>query len=129
MSSERFRWTLVDDFVTNLNNHCASMFIPGDCICADESISMWYGLGGEWINIGLSMYIVTDRKPDNGCEIQDAACGRSKIMIRLKLFKTGTEEDVDSILEDDNGILHGKKVLLGLILPWSNSDCVVCADF
>ena len=105
------------------------MFIPGDCICADESISRWCGLGGEWINIGLPMYVAIDHKADNGCKIQDAACGRSKIMIRLKLFKTGTEEDVDSILEDDNGILHGKKVLLGLILPWSNSDCVVCADF
>ena len=55
MSSERFRWTLVDDFVSNFNNHRAAMFIPGDCICADESISRWYGLGG-----GMDKYRLTD---------------------------------------------------------------------
>ena len=74
------------------------------------------------------MYIVIDCKPDNGCEIQDAACGRSKIMIRLKLFKTGTEEAAVSIAADDNGHLHGTKVLLSLILPWANSDLIVCVD-
>ena len=128
MSSESFRWKLVDDFVTNFNLHRATMFVPGDSICVDESISRWYGLGGEWINIGLPMYIAIERKPDNGCEIQDAACGRSKIMIRLKLVKTSTEEAADSIAEDDQGHLHGTKVLLNLILPWANSDRVVCAD-
>ena len=42
------------------------------------------------------MYVAIDRKPDNGCEIQDAYCGRSKIMITLKLVKTVTEEAVDT---------------------------------
>ena len=74
------------------------------------------------------MYVAIDRKHDNGCEIQDAACERSKIMIRLKLVKTGTEEAADSILEDDNGIFHGTKVFLSLIIPWANSDCIVCED-
>ena len=45
MSSESFRWKLVDDFVTNFNLHRATMFVPGDSICVDESISRWYGLG------------------------------------------------------------------------------------
>ena len=40
------------------------------------------------------MYVANDRKPDNGYKIQYAACGRSKIMIILKLVNTGTEEDV-----------------------------------
>ena len=104
------------------------MFIPGYCICADKSISRWYGLVGECINIGLPMYVATECKPNNGCEIQDAACGRSKIMIRLKLVKTDTEEATDSTLEDDNRILHGTKVLLRLIINWDNSDGVVFVD-
>ena len=74
------------------------------------------------------MYIAIDRKPDNRCEIQDVACGRSKIMIRLKLVKTSTEEAADSIAEDDQGHLYDTKVLLGSILPWANYDYVVCAD-
>ena len=114
--------------MTNFNNNRAAMLIPGDCICAYDSISRWYGLGGEWINTGLPMYVAIDRKPNNGCKIQDASCGRSKIMIRLKLVKTGTKEDVDSTAEDDNGIFHGTKVIIILILPWDNSDYVVCAD-
>ena len=74
------------------------------------------------------MYIAINQKPDNGCEIQDADCGRSKIMIRLKLVKTFTEEAADIIEEDENGHLHGTRVLLSLILPWDNSDRIVCAD-
>lgn len=115
MSSESFRWKLVDDFVFNFNLHRASMFIPGDSICVSESISRWYGLGGEWINIGLPMYIAIERKLENGCKIQDAACGRSKTMVRLKLVKTSTEVAAGSIAEDGEGHSHGTKVLLSLI--------------
>ena len=74
------------------------------------------------------MYVAIDHNPDNACEIQDASCGRSKIIIRLKLVKKGTEEAVNSIAEDDNGILHGTKVILILIIPWYNSDRFVCAE-
>ena len=49
-------------------------------------------------------------------------------MIRLKLVKTGTGEAADSIAADENGHLHGTKVLLSLIIPWANSDHIVCAD-
>ena len=38
--------------------------IPSDWICADESISQLYGLGGYWISIDLPMYIaIVNRKP------------------------------------------------------------------
>ena len=49
-------------------------------------------------------------------------------MIRLKLVKTGTEETAQSISEDEEGHLHSTKVIVSLILPWANFDCVVCAD-
>ena len=74
------------------------------------------------------MYVAIDIKPNNGCKIQEAACGRSKIIIRLQIVKTDTEEAVDSTAEDDNGILHGTKVIFSLIVPWDKSDRVVCAD-
>jgi Transposase IS4 len=69
MSSECYRWMLVDDFVTNFNNHRAAQFYPSHLICVDESMSRWYGQGGEWINHGLPFYVAIDRKPENGCEI------------------------------------------------------------
>ena len=91
MSSEQFCWRLVDDFVEAFNDHRASAFQPSEMICVDESISRWYGKGGHWINHGLPMYIAMERKPDNGCEIQNSACDMSGIMLRLKLVKTADE--------------------------------------
>ena len=46
MSSEQYRWRLVDDFVARFNAHRVSNFSPSDRICVDESISKWYGSGG-----------------------------------------------------------------------------------
>jgi len=45
MSSEKYRWLRVDDFVANINLYRASNFTPGDRICVDESMCRWYGLG------------------------------------------------------------------------------------
>ena len=56
-------------------------------ICTEESIYLWYGNGGDWINLGLPMYVVIDLMPDNGKYIQDTACNVAGIMIRLKTVK------------------------------------------
>jgi len=93
MSSEHYRWCLVQDFVDRINEHRAGFFHPPDVICVDESMSRWYGMGGTWINKGLPMYVAMDRKPENGAEIQDSCCGKSNIMMRLKLVKSSTEEE------------------------------------
>ena len=116
------------DFHTNrLKNHRKESFIPSDMICVDESISRWYGQGGEWINHGLPMYVAIDRKPENGCEIQDAACGRSGVMIQLKVVKTATEQATIEIQGEDNNLLHGTKVLKELVQHWAYTDLLVCA--
>ena len=125
MSHERHRWQLVDDFVHNFNDHRSKNFKPGTKICVDESISRWYGQGGDWINKGLPMYVAIDRKPEQGCEIQNASCAESGIMIQLKLVKTKDEEERDNV---DDGINHGTKVLTDLVKPWANSNRIVCAD-
>ena len=85
MSSEEHRWMLVQDFVDNFNVHRKQYYSCSCLICVDESISRWYGLGGHWINMGLPQYVAMDRKPKNGCEIQNAADGYSGIMMQLKL--------------------------------------------
>jgi hypothetical protein len=76
MSYEAYRWLLVDGFVTNFNSYRETNLCPSDLICADESISRWYGQGGYWINHGLPQYIVIDQKPGFGCELQNLCCGR-----------------------------------------------------
>jgi hypothetical protein len=90
-------------------------------------MSRWYGQGGDWINHGLPNYVAIDRKPENGCEIQNSACGRSGVLLRLKLVKTA-EEEQQHTTEDDNGLLHGTVVLKQLLEPWFYSDRIVCAD-
>ncbi len=128
MSTEAYRWMLVDGFVENFNRYRETNFFPLDVICADESISRWYGQGGYWINHGLPQYIAIDRKPEFGCEIQNSCCGRSGIMMRLKLVKT-MEEQNTHIQPGDDGLLHGTAVLKYLVLPWARTDRIMRAVF
>jgi hypothetical protein len=115
MSSEKYRWKLVDDFVKNFDDHREATFIHSRNICADESILRWYGLGGEWISIGLPMYIAINRKPENGCEIQYLACGKSGLMLHIRVVKTSVEEKANSIHVEEGESLHGTKVLIELV--------------
>jgi len=93
-SHEGHRWKLVEDHVKNINEHRKKYFKPSNIICADESISRWYGLGGHWINVGLPMYVAMDRKPENGCEIQNCCDGISGIMMRLIIVKSEKERKI-----------------------------------
>ena len=128
MTHERWRWSLISDFVDRFNEHRATRFIPSDALCMEESMSKWYGLGGGWINIGLPMYIAIDRKPVNGCEIQNVCCARSRIMMQIKIVETAEEEDTHA-REDQDGMLHGTSVMINLLKPWHHDgERVVCGD-
>jgi Transposase IS4 len=127
-SSVRYRWSLVNDFVDAINRHRKSTVTPSEAICVDESISRWYGLGGHWIDIGLPHYVAIDRKPEDGCEIQNAACGRSGIMLNISLVTTSEDEAVRIMDEKSGDIGHGTAVLARLVSPWAGSWRVVCAD-
>ena len=72
MYYSEYIWLLINDMLKIFNKHIEYSFIPSEWICADVSISRWYGIGGGWINIGLLMYIEIDCKSENGCEIQNA---------------------------------------------------------
>jgi Transposase IS4 len=124
----RYRWSLVNDFAAAINHHRKSMVIPSEVICVDESISRWYGQGGHWINIGLPHYVAIDRKPENGCEIQNAACGRSGIMLNVALVTTAEDEAARSTESHSASVGHGTAVLSRLVAPWAGSWRVVCAD-
>ena len=126
-SRERYRWALVNDFIAEINRHRAAHVTPGDTLCVDESIIKWYGQGGHWISIGLPMYVAIDRKPEIGCEIQNAACGLGGIMLRFHLVTTAAEEHA-SRTEAESQMLHGTAVLQRLVGPWAGSDRIVCAD-
>jgi hypothetical protein len=82
MSSEWYRWMLVDNFVENINAYRQRTFVPGDHLEADKKVIRWYGVGGGYINKGLPMYLALERKPDNGGEIQNLADVASGIMLR-----------------------------------------------
>jgi len=73
------------------------------------------------------MYVAIDRTPENGCEIQNAACGRSGLILRLSVM-TSAEHRLETATGDDDGLLHGTTVLKKLVTPWAGTTRTVCAD-
>ena len=119
---------LVDDHIANFNKNRAHNYHPSYSICVDESMSRWYGIGGQWINAGFPYYIAIDRKPENGCEIQNASGVFSGIMMQLKLVKTSSKEDLHSPEEHD-GLLHGIKIMLDTFQPCINKQRHVVSTY
>ncbi len=120
------RLRLVQDFVDAINQHGGTFVSLSEANYVDESISRWYGLGGHWIEKGLPHYAAMDRKPENGCELQDTAYGRSGIMLRLELVTTA--EDAKRRSDNHTHIAHGTAVARRLLTPGAGSGRVVCAD-
>ena len=52
-----------------INKIRVSIFYLCDIICVGDSISCWYGQGGDWINIGFPMYTYIEKNPEKGWEI------------------------------------------------------------
>jgi Transposase IS4 len=73
------------------------------------------------------MYIAIDCKPENGHEIQNAACTKSGSIVQFRLVKRA-EEEATQISEGADGLLHGTKILKYLIQPWQFSDRMIYAD-
>jgi Transposase IS4 len=135
MTSKKYRWMLLDNFVHEFNEHHRDFFIATDRICVDESFSWWYGHGGAWINIGSPCYISFERKPEDGCEIWTACDGRTGVMLQLKICKSARQQKEDKEEEDvtddervEDGLNHGTEVLMTLVRPWYGSKQLVVAD-
>ena len=101
---------------------------PSDLICVEKITSRRYGLGSDQIDVGLPHYVAMDRKPENGCEIRDAACGRNGIILRLEIV-TAIDETREKGFED--AIQHGAAVLRIFIGPWirTKRQCVYIRTF
>ena len=85
-------------------------------------------IGLQSINIILPQYISIDIKPENGCDIHNAADGFSGIIVQLNLVKTSSDEDLHSP-EEHYGLLYGTKVMLNILQPCVNKQRrVVSAD-
>ena len=119
------RWAEVEGFAKAITAHRHAVVTPGETLCVDESISRWYGLGGDWSQIGLPHYVKLDRKPESGCEMKTACCGSSGIMLSVELTKSATETETRDFEHDNQ---HGTATILRLVEPWFNSDRHVCAD-
>ena len=52
----------------------------------------WYGMGGYWINEGLTEYIKIDRNTENVYEIQKFSDGYVGVILRLKLVNMEEEK-------------------------------------
>ena len=122
-------YLFMQDFVDSFNNHRRKFFNPGSSLTVDESFAEWNGVGGSWINIGLPMYMSLDRKPHDGCEIQDAADGDSGVLLCWIIVKSPDEvakqqREAPKPWHDFN-ITHGGKVLISLVEPWLDTGHIV----
>ena len=55
------------------------------------------------------MYVEMDRKPENGAEIHNSACGKSGFLMRLGIINSENNEEEQQ--DDEDNLPHGTKVL------------------
>lgn len=68
-----------------------------------------------------------DRKRENGCEIQNAACARSGILLNLRLVTTAEHRRATHVDESED-LPDGTYILMELVGPWARTKRIVCAD-
>jgi len=73
------------------------------------------------------MFVAIDRKPENGCEMQNTACGRSSIMLCLHPVALAADKR-ERQTGADTSILHRTTLLKRLVANWAGSGRIVCAD-
>ena len=59
--------------------------------------------------------------------LKNSACGRSGVMLRLRIVNTAEERKTERANAGDYGLLHGTQVLNTLVAPCTNSNRIVCA--
>ena len=63
-------WKLVNDHIDNFNSHILAILYTSERLCTYGIFRRWYGLVGDWINIGIPQYVQLGQNPDYGCKIQ-----------------------------------------------------------
>ena len=72
------------------------------------------------------MYVAMGRKPKSASEIQNAACVPLVVMMWLRIVKSAKNEEDHQ--DDKDNLPHVKKVMKKLVMPWANTDRIICAD-
>jgi Transposase IS4 len=120
---------VVNDFVSTFNTHRRIVVTPTMLVGVDESIARWYGQDGHWIDIDLPHYVAIDRKPENCCAVQNAACDRSAIVLNIPLVSTAEDEVqwTAGIGDDEHGNEHGNgtAILSRLVQSWAGTGRIL----
>ena len=69
MNMKEWEWQLVNYHIEKFNIYRLEIFSPSERLCLDKIFRSWYGLGGDWINLGMTQYVHMDKNLDSGCEI------------------------------------------------------------
>ena len=80
----------------------------------DEIFSIWYVLGGDWINLGLSHYMHMDHKPYSGWKINDTWCGIITFMLKLDLENGKTIDREEAAANGTSPVGDDKNVTTSL---------------
>ena len=67
-----------------------------------------------------------DRNPENRADTQNAARGRSGIMMRDRVVNSAKNEEEQQ--DDEENISRGTKLLKGVLMPWDNTDRIFFTD-
>ena len=67
MNLKEWEWRLVNDHINKFNNHRLARFCPSERLGTDESFGRWFGLRGDWVNLGIPNYVHMNCKTDSGC--------------------------------------------------------------
>ncbi|KAG7351598.1 transposase IS4 [Nitzschia inconspicua] len=98
------------------------MYIPAPCfgITGMSRTIFFSDVSGLFISQRFVRWM--DRKPEAGCEVQNAADGGSGVILRLKLVKTELEA------REDDELTLGAKVAKYLVESWARTDRFVCGN-
>lgn len=113
-------------FSNAINTYRRYFVTTGVTICVAESISLWYGLGGIWCQIGLAHYVKLVCKLESTCKLEIPCCGQSGIMLTIKLKTLAGETQSRDFKSNSQ---HGTAALLQLLLKRISLGRNVCADF
>ena len=88
----------------------------------DEILSRWYGLGGDWINLGMPHYVKMDLNPYIGFKIKDTLSGNSMVMMELNLVNGRSVDEASDTYNGtalDGDMNHETKLIKELVDPWA----------
>ena len=54
---KEWKWQFINNQTGGFNKNTLERFYPLDILSVDKSFSRWYGLGGDWINLGIPEYV------------------------------------------------------------------------